>query len=263
MPTPEPQTKIGKLTGDFLSLNESGDPDEVTIRQYLRDAKSLLLSDPAAAHSLLGIIYSVQEKHEEAVDHARIASSLESSEGILGNCAITFRHAGRLEESVELSRKLIRIAPTSMTSIGAFICSLCNCGRYIEASAYLHECDGKGILQQLYKSIKEIHPTLVKDVHEIATNMRGEGQIADGDMASLHELAWQFLADKKVQPAQIDTFIDHDDVIYVEAKLDRVPMEIADLNVELAELIADSDLPLSVMHGATYMFGISHVSNAS
>lgn len=259
----EPQKKILELTNDFLGLSRAGNPDEFTIKQYTRDAQSLLRSDPGDAHCLLGIIYSVQGNHEKAVHHATAASRLESSEHILGNCAITLRHAGRLEESLELSRKLMRIAPTSLNSVATFICSLFNCGRYIEASACLYDYDQKGILPQLYNTHKVIQPAFVQNVHQIAKNMQEKRQIADSDMSSLHELAWQFLADKNVQPTEIETFIDYDEVIYVEAKLDKAPMEIADLNIELAELVSDSNLPLSVMHGATYMLGVSHISNAS
>jgi adenylate cyclase len=87
-------------------------------RQALKQAsiyskKALSMDDSSArAHSMLGMIYMMQRKYEEALKELELAISLNPNSAIVArNHAMILRSIGRYDDSIKMAKKAIRLDP--------------------------------------------------------------------------------------------------------------------------------------------------------
>jgi adenylate cyclase len=140
-----PENPIGYLTLGWVEqhdyvLGNTKSPQE-TLEKSLDLAKKALSMDDSipGAHSLLGIVYTLQRDHDRAVTEGEQALSLNpGNAGTILNHAASLNMAGRPEEAIPFFQKAIRLTPLGPSSLyREYGSALRNVGRFEEAvSAY-------------------------------------------------------------------------------------------------------------------------------
>ena len=227
---PAPKQKYNELVDVINTIAQQQPVDQVAVARVRAEAKRLLNSDPASAHVVLGILAGLEGKVDAVREHFRVALEVSPSARWARSNHVNalvsvaeFRKAARLaavySAEAPLDVELLRLALGLNMTVGSFRQAKTLSDR----------------LRLLLGAAEEA----VQDVDQVLKIMKDES-IVQEEIERAVDVAIEIARGRKLSPDGSQVTVENDDDRFLSIELKtRVPAsEIADLNFELANLLA-------------------------
>ncbi|MDH4225569.1 MAG: hypothetical protein OEW12_07980 [Deltaproteobacteria bacterium] len=234
MVTAQPQPKGPALLNELILLGEKGELTPFALKRCKREAEGLLSADPFNAYMSLGFIAAFNK--DEAEVH-RIFEFLEKTypqenKRILPNHSVALIQLGRTRDSLSIKKKMFDQG--WMNSEG-MLKTFLSFGLYESGGEWVKQHPESSEITQIINLLKQAEHFLgLADCREDSTNRLiaiALSTLRQNDIHSEFHFQFQVLEDEEDQWI-VTTFF-----------LPLPPDEVARLNGELADALAESDIP--------------------
>lgn len=246
--SPLPAEELTDISNKLVALISSGNSNEFQLKGFEARAHDLMSHSPALAHDILAIIHSSRHEWDDAIDHHKIACSLERSATFLMNFGITLESHSSFKDAIVKIKQAEKVDPNRVDIKRFLVETMYRGALFRVAKAQIEEYDRKGQLKQM-QPIKIDFEFL-----ELAADYLISHEISDDALYDMASLAWKLTTDFREQT--VGGYIDPD-TLYLEYGLDATPEKIAELNTELAYQVAGTDLDPRTVSSASICFSIN------
>ena len=112
---PAPAKKANELIGRLADLSKASALDEVSLQRIVQEAKALMQSDRAGAHTILGVVAALRDDADETRHHFRTALKMKKSFVALFNYSVSLATLEEHGEALKVIVNALKAYPDDLT----------------------------------------------------------------------------------------------------------------------------------------------------
>ena len=229
-PTPAPAKKANELIGRLTDLSKAPALDEVSLRRLVQEAKALMQSDPAGAHTILGIAAALRDDTDETRHHFRAALKVKKSFVALFNYSVSLATLEEHGEALKVIVNALKAYPDDLTLLERGI------GAALESANFLTA----RVLSDRWDALAPDRPNrLSSPVRQLAAAIEA-GAFGEQGVREILGILAATQRSENVRTASVSfSLCDHAGSFLYQRTVYADPTTAATLNERLADRVAD------------------------